>query len=62
DFEKIDIYYVPLAQPIEIEMAEISEKIKEAMGDKCEIKWHQVEEIPRTPHGKLLYTRSLVEF
>ncbi len=62
DFEKIDIYYVPLAQPIEIEMAEISEKIKEAMGKKCEIKWHQVEEIPRTPQGKLLYTRSLVEF
>ncbi len=61
DFEKIDIYYVPLAQPIEIEMAEISEKIKEAMGDKCEIKWHQVEEVPRTPHGKLLHTRSLVE-
>ena len=61
DFEKIDIYYVPLAQPIEIEMAEICEKIKQAMGEKCEIKWHRVEEVPRTPHGKLLYTRSLVE-
>ena len=42
-------------------MAEICEKIKQAMGEKCEIKWHRVEEVPRTPHGKLLYTRSLVE-
>ena len=42
-------------------MTEICDKIKQAMGEKCEIKWHRVEEVPRTPHGKLLYTRSLVE-
>lgn len=61
DWEKIDIYYVPIGKPVEEEKAEIDEKIKEAMGDKCEITWHQVEEVPRTPQGKLLYTRSLVE-
>ncbi|NEQ74545.1 MAG: phenylacetate--CoA ligase family protein [Okeania sp. SIO2C9] len=61
DFEKIDIYYVPIGQPVESEMAEICDKVKQVMGEKCEIKWHQVEEVPRTPQGKLLYTRSLVE-
>ena len=60
DYNQIEIFYVPRNQPIEAEMNEICHKIRLAMGKDCEIKWNEVTEVPRTPQGKLLYTRSLV--
>lgn len=54
------MYYVrngPIAEP---DIAEINEKIRLVMGANCRIEWHEVAEVPRTPQGKLLFTRSLV--
>jgi phenylacetate-CoA ligase len=60
DFDFIEIYYVSNGEPVASEMADICTQIRLAMGEDCQIEWHQVEEVPRTPQGKLLYTRSLV--
>ncbi|MCP2731513.1 phenylacetate--CoA ligase family protein [Limnofasciculus baicalensis] len=60
DFDRIEIYYVSNGEPVASEMADICTQIQLAMGEDCQIEWHQVEEVPRTPQGKLLYTRSLV--
>lgn len=60
DFDRIEIYYVSNGEPVKAEMADICTEIRLVMGEDCQIEWHQVEEVPRTPQGKLLYTRSLV--
>ena len=62
DFDQIEIYYVPHGEPVEDDMADICSQIRLVMGENCQIKWHQVEQVPRTPQGKLLYTRSLINF
>lgn len=60
DLDKLDIYFVCDTEPIPRDMADIEKRVRFAMGDSCRIEWHRVEEVPRTPHGKLLHTRSLV--
>lgn len=47
------------AEPQE-ELDEIAAKVRLAMGDDCSVTWKFVEEIPKTEHGKHLFTRSLV--
>lgn len=42
------------------EQDEINKKILLVMGNDCQIEWKIVDEVPRTPQGKLLFTRSLV--
>lgn len=60
DYDRVEIYYVPREQPSEAAYAAIEDKIKIVMGDDCRVSWHEVKEVPRTPQGKLLFTRSLV--
>ncbi len=60
DFDDIQIYCVSKATPVEADMADINRKIRLVMGEACRIELHEVQEVPRTPHGKLLFTRSLV--
>jgi phenylacetate-CoA ligase len=60
DFDLIEVYYVRHGTIAESDVAEINGKIRLVMGANCRIEWREVAEIPRTPQGKLLYTRSLV--
>ena len=42
------------------DMEQIAAGIRRVMGDGCKVEWREVDRIPRTPHGKRLFTRSLV--
>lgn len=42
------------------EINNINEKIRLLMGQNCNIEWEFVSEIPKTPSGKFLYTKSLI--
>jgi len=42
------------------DMERIANGIRHAMGDDCIVEWQEVDCIPRTQHGKRLFTRSLV--
>jgi hypothetical protein len=46
------------ADPSDVD--DINAKIRLVMGENCAIEWNEVDEVPRTPQGKMLYTRSLV--
>lgn len=60
DFSNIEIYFVPIGElPFE-DQKDLENKIRLVMGNDCLIDWHIVETIPRTPQGKLLFTRSLI--
>jgi phenylacetate-CoA ligase len=59
-FDLIDIHYVCDGAPVDDDMRDIEHKIRCAMGSTCQIVWHRVDALPRTMHGKLLHTRSLV--
>lgn len=61
DFDDIVIYFVARGEPDAREMDEITVNTRKIMGQTCKVTWERVPEIPRTPHGKLLYTRSLVD-
>jgi len=60
DVDLVEVYYVPAGAIHEPDITEINEKIRLVMGPFCRVEWHEVGEIPRTPQGKLLFTRSLV--
>jgi len=38
----------------------INQKIRVVMGPECKIIWNTVEDIPKTPSGKYLYTKSVM--
>ena len=42
------------------EMNDISDKIRLVMGQECSVIWEIVEEIPNSPSGKHIYTKSLI--
>jgi len=42
------------------EMQQISEKVRLVMGRDCKVIWEIVDEIPASPSGKRIFTRSLV--
>ncbi len=60
--DRVRIYYVPAVgqKPKSLEVADINEKIHLVMGKDCVVAWEKVSEVPRTPQGKLLFTRSKV--
>jgi phenylacetate-CoA ligase len=60
DYKKIRIFIVLLDNINDAEKREIESKIRLVMGKDCIIIWEFVEEIPRTPSGKHLYTKSLL--
>jgi phenylacetate-CoA ligase len=41
-------------------MEAVNDGIRAVMGPACRIRWFEVDEVPRTPLGKHLHTRSLV--
>jgi phenylacetate-CoA ligase len=60
ELNRIEVYWVPLAEIPASEKEDIEAKIRLVMGEECAIDWRRVDEVPRTPEGKLLFTRSLV--
>jgi len=60
DFKRIKILVVLKENINEQEKEDIEDKIKLVMGQDCKVIWEFVEEIPTTPQGKYLYTKSLV--
>jgi len=60
DYRKIRILAVLLDNPNDAEKKDIEHKIRLVMGKNCAITWDFVEEIPKTPSGKHIYTKSLV--
>jgi phenylacetate-CoA ligase len=61
EVDLIEIYFVAQGELVQADRTEIDAKIRMVMGDSCRVEWNEVAEIPRTPHGKLLFTRSLVD-
>jgi len=60
DYDKIRILAVINKALPEYEKNEIEQKIRIQMGLDCKIIWSLVDDIPKTPSGKYLYTKSLV--
>jgi len=60
DYKKIRIFIVLLGNLKNAEKREIESKIRLMMGKDCVIIWEFVEEIPKTPSGKHIYTKSLL--
>jgi len=58
--EKVRILVIPERIVEEYEKKEIDAKIKLVMGQDCQVLWDFVDEIPKTPQRKYLYTKSLV--
>jgi phenylacetate-CoA ligase len=59
DLRRVRILVVA-QDPDQGEMNDISSKIRLVMGSECEVIWEIVDEIPESPSGKHLYTKSLV--
>ena len=60
DYDKIKLLVVTRGEVPERCKHDIDAKIRLVMGQECRIKWNFVDDIPKTPSGKYLYTKSLV--
>ena len=60
EVDRIEVYYVSTKDADNDDVADINAKIRLVMGETCTVEWIKVDEVPRTPQGKMLYTRSLV--
>jgi len=60
DYNKIRIMIVARGEVPDRCKHDIDAKIRLVMGQECKIKWDFIDNIPKTPTGKYLYTRSLV--
>ena len=59
ELDKLKIFFSGM-EANQKEVKEIEEKIRLVMGQDCRIGWEKVKEIPPTPQGKYLFTRSLI--
>ena len=61
DFEQIKISLVS-PQKLAAELIDkIETNVKRVLGDACQIEWEYLQDIPKTPEGKVFITRSLVK-
>lgn len=60
DHDTVEIHVVQRSAPPPGEVEEIVAMSREIMGEGSRIVWKEVDHIPRTIHGKLLFTRSLL--
>jgi|APFre7841882724_1041349.scaffolds.fasta_scaffold02094_4 phenylacetate-CoA ligase len=60
DYLKIRIQIVTKGKVNRSDQADIESKIKLVMSSNCKIDWDIVDEIPKSPSGKYLYTKSLM--
>jgi phenylacetate-CoA ligase len=61
ELDEVQVYYAPKSPAPAEDVDDINRKIHLVMGQDCRVQWHEVSEVPRTPQGKLLFTRSLVQ-
>lgn len=57
----IEILVASVSSPDENDIAEITVKIKQVMGDDCQVKFTFVDDVPPSSSGKYLYTVSEVK-
>jgi phenylacetate-CoA ligase len=60
EYDMIRILAVPRSGVSDEYRGNIEAKIRLVMGQGCKIKWDFVDDIPKTPNGKYMYTKSLV--
>jgi phenylacetate-CoA ligase len=60
DYDKIRINVVTRKEISYIYKKDVDEKIRVVMGSECKIIWNIIDDIPKTPSGKYLYTKSLM--
>lgn len=60
DFEKVRINFTQRGEVDGADVSDIESRIRSVLGEGCEIEWHELNAIPKTPAGKHLYIRSLV--
>lgn len=58
--DQFEIYYVCLTDKVDRDVLEINKNIRQIMDSDCDITWIKVNQVPKTPQGKLMFTRSLV--
>jgi phenylacetate-CoA ligase len=56
----VELYCVQTAPRPDAEAAAIEAHIRRALGAGMRIVWHEVSDLPRTPHGKRMFTRCLI--
>lgn len=56
DYDKIEVLIAKTKNPVQEDLNTIHGKIKEAMGEDCQITVRFVDEVPPTASGKYLYT------
>lgn len=57
----IEILYVPRLPEVQSDKDEVAEHFRAIMGPRCRVVWMRVDEVPRTPQGKQLHARSMVD-
>ncbi|MFC2095660.1 phenylacetate--CoA ligase family protein [Candidatus Bipolaricaulota bacterium] len=62
ELDRVVVSYThdPSGQRSDEDLERITEGIHRVMGHNCIVEWQEVDSIPRTRHGKRLFTRSLV--
>ena len=60
DYDKIQINIVASREISDQFKNDMNNKIRIGMGSECKIKWNIVDDIPKTPSGKYLSTKSLI--
>ena len=61
DYNQIKILVVPGSTVEDRDVVDINTKIRLVMGVDCEVEWQYVDSIEKTPQGKHLFTRCLVD-
>jgi phenylacetate-CoA ligase len=61
DYDKIRILVVMGVGFTKEYRKDVESKIKVAVGSDCKITWDFIDSIPKTPTGKYLYTKSLIQ-
>ncbi|MFA5294497.1 MAG: phenylacetate--CoA ligase family protein [Methanoregulaceae archaeon] len=61
DYEILKILVVTNKNLTDSYMIDIESKIKVVMGPNCRIIWEFIDDIPKTPSGKYLYTKSHIK-
>jgi phenylacetate-CoA ligase len=60
-FDHVQVCVIHETEPALADVQEIEAKVRLVMGNDCRVTWEYVDSIPRTPQGKHLFTRSLLE-
>ncbi len=61
DYDHVRISVVPDSKVDERDVADINVNIRTVMGKDCAVEWLYVDQIEKTPQGKFLFTRCLID-